>query len=94
MATAFLSGQPWLMLNKSRFYCQVQRIHSEIWLWTECIIVSRTVPQDGRGCVCHVANVSDDQTSNKTILFEFSLLQSPVFFGFFLKIVSSNVRLV
>lgn len=49
VATAFLSGQPWLMLNKSRCNCQVHRIHSETRLWIECIIVSRTVLQEGRG---------------------------------------------
>lgn len=49
--TALLSGQPWLMLNKSCRNCQVQRIHSENRLWIECIIVSRTVPQGGRGAL-------------------------------------------
>lgn len=49
VVTALLSGQPWLMLNKSRRNCQVQRIHSENRLWIECIIVSRTVPHGGRG---------------------------------------------
>lgn len=65
VVTAFLSGQPWLMLNKSRCNCQVQRIHSKNRLCIECIIVSRTVPQEV--CVC------GGDVYDKSILFEFSL---------------------
>lgn len=49
VATAFLSGQLWLMLNKSHCNCQVQRIHSKKRLWIECIIGSCTVPKKREG---------------------------------------------
>lgn len=48
MVTALLSGQRWLMLNKSCCNCQVQRIHSENRLWIEYIIMPHPVIGGGR----------------------------------------------
>lgn len=71
VVTALLSGQPWLMLNKSQGNCQVQRTHSENRLWIECIIVSRTVPWGGRGggrAGC-AADIIDEQTNDYSSYF-------------------------